>query len=441
MVAVLDEERDRAAQRAAVADAAERPHVVLLELLARAAAVARLAAGEVAADQLVVELDARGHAADDDRQARSVRLAGGDVGELHRVAKPIRARCRRGQEPLARVRLQFGAPRADEHDGVFGVIRAIAVVAAIAVAAGCGQTSGSDSVVHPATFLSDGQAQGGTGAAAKMPSQADATKIVRELWALRENVIDRLDATGFASLEVGAAQSIDSSYVRFVLCGCNQPKAGHQLQRVIPIVPKSSSDGTFMAEVQTINTATDDRPWYILGFRRVDGQWKIAFITLGGFKAEPPVQLPTTRGLAPMTRATHAQTSRMATSAANYAATQGPANSTTSYGAAVHSQILVRPQSDGVFGAAIGPGLVLGCYTVHQVDTYSLASGISQDAGRRNWGPQPAGRLPGDPHRHRGQRLRPRQADREHAHRHVRLAADHRRAAPARRLRRPARSS
>ena len=66
MVAVLDEERDRAAQRAAVAEAAGGLDVVGLELLARAAAVARLAPGEVAADQLVVELEAGGHAADDD---------------------------------------------------------------------------------------------------------------------------------------------------------------------------------------------------------------------------------------------------------------------------------------------------------------------------------------------------------------------------------------
>ncbi len=261
------------------------------------------------------------------------------------------------------------------------------IVAAIAVAAGCGQASGGDSVVHPATFDTGGQGSGSTGGA-KMPSSADATRIVRELWTLREDVIGRLDATGFASFEVGAAQSIDSSYVRFVLCGCNQPKAGHQLQRVIPIVPKTSSDGSFMAEVRTINTATDERPWYILGFRRVHGQWKIAFITLAGFKAEPPVSLPTTRGLAPLTRATHTKIAQMATGAANYAATQGPANSTTSYGAGVHSQILVRPQSDGVFGADLGHGLLLGCYTVHQLDTYSLDSGISQDAGQHNWGPQ-----------------------------------------------------
>jgi hypothetical protein len=82
----------------------------------------------------------------------------------------------------------------------------------------------------------------------------------------------------------------------------------------------------------------------------------------------------------------------MATGAANYAATQGPANSTTSYGAGVHSQILVRPQSDGVFGADLGHGLLLGCYTVHHLDTYTLDSGISQDAGQHNWGPASAGR-------------------------------------------------
>src|SRR6187397_3215333 len=62
------------------------------------------------------------------------------------------ARRHRGQEPLDRPRLQFGAPRADEHDAVFGVLRAAVIVAAIAVAAGCGQASGGDSVVHPATF-------------------------------------------------------------------------------------------------------------------------------------------------------------------------------------------------------------------------------------------------------------------------------------------------
>src|SRR5262249_13526387 len=74
-------------------EAAERAHVVLLELLAGAASIAGLPPAEVAADQLVVELDARGDAADDDRKARSVGLAGGGGSQGPRVATPIPARC------------------------------------------------------------------------------------------------------------------------------------------------------------------------------------------------------------------------------------------------------------------------------------------------------------------------------------------------------------
>ena len=60
-----------------------RHDVVGLELLARAAAVTRLAPGQVTADQLVVELEAGRHAADHDGQPRAVGFAGCDVGELH----------------------------------------------------------------------------------------------------------------------------------------------------------------------------------------------------------------------------------------------------------------------------------------------------------------------------------------------------------------------
>ena len=55
-----------------MAQAAPWVDVVLLELLARAAPVAGLAAGEVALDQLVVELEAGGKPADDDGQAGPV---------------------------------------------------------------------------------------------------------------------------------------------------------------------------------------------------------------------------------------------------------------------------------------------------------------------------------------------------------------------------------
>src|SRR6185437_8682322 len=83
VVAVLDEERERAPERPAVAEAAARLDVVLLELLARAAAVAGLTAGEIGPDQLVVELEPRREAGDDDGEPGAVRLPCGDVRELH----------------------------------------------------------------------------------------------------------------------------------------------------------------------------------------------------------------------------------------------------------------------------------------------------------------------------------------------------------------------
>lgn len=268
-------------------------------------------------------------------------------------------------------------------------MRIAALLAVIAVAAGCGQSTGA-SVEHPATFppddpgsSSDVTATGG------MPSQSEATRIVQGLWTEREDVISRQDAAGFRSFETGAAQAIDSSYVRFVLCGCNDAKAGHTLERVISFVPQSSVDDAFVAEVKTRNTTSNDRPWYILGVRRSHGEWKIAFITFAGYKAKPPIDvpIPDTGFVAPETRSTSARLTHMATFAANYANSKIKANMTTSYGARLHSRILVRPQADGVFGADLGKGLLLGCYTIHQVLRYSLDGGLSQDAGRHNWGP------------------------------------------------------
>jgi hypothetical protein len=52
-----------------VAQAAARLHVILLELLARAAAVPGLAAGEIRPDQVVIELESRRKAGDDDGEA------------------------------------------------------------------------------------------------------------------------------------------------------------------------------------------------------------------------------------------------------------------------------------------------------------------------------------------------------------------------------------
>ena len=82
-VAVGDLERDRAAERAAVADAGGDLRGVLLDLHPAAAPVAELAAGHVAVDRLLVELEARGQALHDRGQARPVRLPGGDDMQWH----------------------------------------------------------------------------------------------------------------------------------------------------------------------------------------------------------------------------------------------------------------------------------------------------------------------------------------------------------------------
>ena len=261
------------------------------------------------------------------------------------------------------------------------------IVAVIAAAAGCGQASGGDSVVHPATFDTGGQGSGSTGGA-KMPSSADATRIVRELWTQREDAVGRLDAEGFGEMETGAAQAIDSSYVQFVICGCNTPKAGHTLQRVVPIIPRTSVNGSFMAEVQTLNTTTGERPWYIIGVTRNGGSWKIGFITLGWYKKPPPLTLPKPQGgfMAPLTAATRERIGQLAATDVRIASRAGT-HTKTGYGADVHTTMAVQP-SEGLFGIDLRNGLVLGCYTVHEFDTYSIAGGLRQDSGQHNWGPK-----------------------------------------------------
>ncbi len=75
VVAVGDEDRDRAAEGAAVAQAGADLDRVGLDLHPPAAPVAELAAGHVAVERLAVEGEAGGHALDDRDQPGAVRLA------------------------------------------------------------------------------------------------------------------------------------------------------------------------------------------------------------------------------------------------------------------------------------------------------------------------------------------------------------------------------
>ena len=83
VVAVGDLQRDRAAERAAVAHAGGDLGAVALDLHAPAAAVAELAAGHVGVERILGQAQAGGQALDDAGQAGAVGLAGGDQTEAH----------------------------------------------------------------------------------------------------------------------------------------------------------------------------------------------------------------------------------------------------------------------------------------------------------------------------------------------------------------------
>ena len=83
VVAIRDDERERRAERDRVAQAGEHLDLVGLELLARAAPVALLAAAQVGVDRLTIESQPCGQAGHDRNERRPVRLPRGDEPECH----------------------------------------------------------------------------------------------------------------------------------------------------------------------------------------------------------------------------------------------------------------------------------------------------------------------------------------------------------------------
>ena len=83
VIAVLDDQAERPAERPAVAHAAEDRGLVGLDRLTRRAAVAGLSAREITLQAIAIGMQSRGQPTEDRNDARSVRLAGGDEGERH----------------------------------------------------------------------------------------------------------------------------------------------------------------------------------------------------------------------------------------------------------------------------------------------------------------------------------------------------------------------
>ncbi len=92
MIAVTDDERQRRAERATVAQAGEDLHLVGLDLLAGTSAVALLAAAQVVVDHLAVEDETCRQPGDHGHERGTVRLAGGDEAESAH-ARERTARC------------------------------------------------------------------------------------------------------------------------------------------------------------------------------------------------------------------------------------------------------------------------------------------------------------------------------------------------------------
>ena len=77
VVAIADDERERRSQRAPVPEAGEHLDPVLLDLLARTAAVALLAPAQVGVDRVAVEHEPGRQPGEDPDERRPVRLARG----------------------------------------------------------------------------------------------------------------------------------------------------------------------------------------------------------------------------------------------------------------------------------------------------------------------------------------------------------------------------
>src|SRR5262249_50868923 len=102
VVAVADDERERTPERTTVAEAREDLYLVGLDLLARRAPVALLAAPEVGVDRLLLEDEAGRQARDDRDERRSVRLSRGGEVEGHGGE---RSALEAGEHPRAEARL------------------------------------------------------------------------------------------------------------------------------------------------------------------------------------------------------------------------------------------------------------------------------------------------------------------------------------------------
>jgi hypothetical protein len=228
-----------------------------------------------------------------------------------------------------------------------------------------------------------------TRSAATLPSAAQARSIVFELWSLRESALASLDKAAIARVESAAAKKQDQAYVASVRCHCEPQRQADYADQVLPLVPKTSVQPSFFAEVHTKNSHTGERISYLVAVDRVDRTWKIATIALGNPRAALPSEaLTKTAGRTVAINASaHRRIAQLAGASIHYAMTRNQLTHVTDYGATVRIRFALAP-ADGIYGLALHSGQVLSCFTLHSVYTYSHPAGLRQDAARSSWGHQ-----------------------------------------------------
>jgi hypothetical protein len=261
----------------------------------------------------------------------------------------------------------------------------LAATAFVVSAAGCGSSSAAPAAAPagspPAT---SSPTTGGAGRLTPVAAKA----IVTRLWSRRESALAMLSTASLAPIETGAALAEDRGYVEDVRCGCGPQKDGHTIVSVLPEIPRSAPQQTFFAQVKTANSADGDEPWYVLAFVHGGSGWRIAYVNFGGYKDRPPLAgLRLEPGsTAAVTAGDHARMVHIAVRELAWAQAHAHHPVHTNYGATVRFRAALHLGTDGVYGLSLPGGRVLSCYTLHELDTYSLPGGLAQGESRQQWG-------------------------------------------------------
>ena len=138
---------------------------------------------------------------------------------------------------------------------------------------------------------------------------------------------------------------------------------------------------------RTTNERTKRHPWYVVPVARDAGRWKLAFVTFGTSATAPPLpELGSSGGYTPrITASMGARMTRLASYSASWSTSHDANVAHTDYGATVRIRSTIEGATDGVFGLSLSSGMVLSCFTLHELGTTTLAGGLLQGAAQRQW--------------------------------------------------------